>query len=489
MWDIALPASLATRFASLRFRIAAGTIGTCAVVTLLVALALTHGDAPLVLLAAVAAAILAVPPGLALAHLVVSPLDHLAQTTEVRSSTAVDSITPPATVPSVPGHAAALEIARLAAAIEQLAFRPPPESGAQAQKDDVLASVLTAMLDGVLLLDADGHVTYSNEAARRLLLLAPAADGRVNTTVAAFQDDRLTTIAARALRGETLDDSLGLHDAQYTVRLYAAPLNGGGAGAVMVLHDMTEARRLDRVRQEFVANASHELLTPIGTVRALADTLARGGMEDRKAARRFLKQLRVEADRLTALARDLVDLAQAQADELRLDLKPTDVAEVITTVLERLHAPAAKANVSLEAIWEARIPLVLADPARLEQVLINLAQNAIKFTGNGGRVTIATETREDTLLIRVCDTGLGIAAADLPRIFERFYKVRGATGSAGGTGLGLAIVRHLMGAMHGDVTAESAVDQGSTFTITLRRAEPCADGVSGERSTSASASS
>jgi two-component system, OmpR family, phosphate regulon sensor histidine kinase PhoR len=339
-----------------------------------------------------------------------------------------------------------------------------------APQGDVLASVLNAMLDGVLLLDGAGQVTYGNATARRLLL----ADDRTDTageTAIVLPDERLAAIAGRALRGETLDETLDLHAGRQSVRVSAAPLDGGGAGAVLVLHDLTEARRLDRVRQEFVANASHELMTPIGTVRALADALARGGMEDRKAARRFLKQLRVEADRLTALARDLVDLAQAQADELQLELRPTDVGEVIDTVLERLHARAAKAHVSLDALWDARPPLVLADAARLEQVLLNLAQNAIKFTARGGKVTIATETRGAELLIHVADTGVGIAVDDLPRIFERFYKVRGATGSAGGTGLGLAIVRHLVGAMHGDVTVRSEVGRGSTFTVALRRAD------------------
>jgi signal transduction histidine kinase len=338
----------------------------------------------------------------------------------------------------------------------------------------VLASVLNAMLDGVLLLDATGHVSYANAAARHLLPLDSDTDA-ANETAIVLPDDRLTAIAGRVLAGETLDDTLELQAGQQTVRISAAPLDGGGVGAVIVLHDMTEARRLDRVRQEFVANASHELMTPIGTVRALADALARGGMEDRKAARRFLKQLRVEADRLTALARDLVDLAQAQADELQLELKPTDVAEVIATVLERLHASAAKAHVSLDALWEARLPLVLADAARLEQVLINLVQNAIKFTGDGGKVTIATETQGTELLIRVSDTGVGIATDDIPRVFERFYKVRGATGSAGGTGLGLAIVRHLVGAMHGSVTVKSEIGQGSTFTVALRRADTDAE--------------
>ncbi|HEY8744083.1 MAG TPA: ATP-binding protein [Chloroflexota bacterium] len=423
----------------LRLHFSIGTAAACAVGSLVTVLAVTRGDVPAVLLAAVVGAILGGGAGLLLAQVQVKALIGIA--------------------------AARQPIADAEGAAARLIQQP-----------DVLSTVLSAMLDGVVLLDADGRLVFSNATARRLLPVR--ADGAMSDgdPVPRFMDERFRAMAKRALQGEILDETVELDDGRQTLRLHAVPLARDSAGVVLVLHDMTEARRLDRVRQEFVANASHELLTPIGTVRALADTLARGGMEDRKAARRFLKQLRVEADRLTALARDLVDLAQAQADELRLDLKPTDVSEVIATVLERLHTPAAKAGVTLDAIWGASPPPVLADAARLEQVLINLAQNAIKFTGAGGRVTLTTEARQDDVLIRVADTGVGIAPDDLARIFERFYKVRGASGSAGGTGLGLAIVRHLMAAMQGAVTAESQPGRGSTFTVTLRRAHTATEG-------------
>ena len=425
----------------LRLLLVTGTTAACCIVPLVTVLVVTRGDVPAGLLAAVIGVLLGSICGLAVAQWERTARRHLVPASDAGPAVDEHSLVDPT-------NAVALF----------------------ARQHDVLTSVLSAMLDGVLLLDARGRLVFSNATARRLL---PAesdltvTDGDLALT---FKDDRLATMAERALLGETLDETLNLDDGRLTLRLHAVPLAGDGAGVILVLHDMTEARRLDRVRQEFVANASHELLTPIGTVRALADTLARGGMEDRKAARRVLKQLRVEADRLTALARDLVDLAQAQADELRLDLKPTDVSEVIATVLERLHAPASRAGVTLDAVWGASPPPVLADAARLEQVLINLAQNAIKFTGAGGRVTLTTEARQDDLLIRVADTGVGIAPDDLARIFERFYKVRGAAGSAGGTGLGLAIVRHLMAAMQGAVTAESQPGRGSTFTVTLQRA-------------------
>ena len=431
----------------LRLTFSAATAAACAVGSLVTVLVVTRGDGLAALLATVVGAILGAVTGLLLAQMQVSALIGLTAARKPPSAQA-----------------------------EQTNAGAEDAAARFTQQQDVLSTVLSAMLDGVVLLDANGRLVFRNATGRRLLPVAADADVADGDPAMLFQDERFRAMTERALQGETLDETVELDDGRQSLRLHAVPLAGNGGGVVLVVHDMTEARRLDRVRQEFVANASHELLTPIGTVRALADTLARGGMEDRKAARRFLKQLRVEADRLTALARDLVDLAQAQADELRLELKPTDVSEVIATVLERLHTPAAKAGVTMDAIWGASPPPVLADAARLEQVLINLAQNAIKFTGAGGRVTLTTEARQDDVLIRVADTGVGIAADDLARIFERFYKVRGATGSAGGTGLGLAIVRHLMAAMQGAVAAESQPGRGSTFTVTLRRADTASEG-------------
>lgn len=418
-----------------KVRLVTGAALICAAVPFLVQLAISRAVAPAALLAALAGALLGALGGLILARTERPHRDHPATATE-----------PSREEPSTAA------------------------GGVGARQQDVLSAALEAMSDGVLLFGPRGDVVVSNAAARRLLHLDAGSVGS-DAWGAALSESRVSSLAARALRGEMATETLALSDVGSTVRLHAAPLDGAAEGAVVVLHDLTEAQRLDRVRQEFVANASHELMTPIGTVRALADTLARGGMEDRKTARRFLKQLRVEADRLTALARDLVDLAQAQADELRLDLRPTDVSEVIAIVEERLQATAVRTGVELEAIWGAAPPVVLADPARLEQVLINLAHNAIKFSGKGGRVTISTESVGDDVLIHVADNGVGIAPADLERVFERFYKVRGATGAVGGAGLGLAIVRHLVGAMHGAVDAESQVGRGSTFTVRLHRAD------------------
>jgi two-component system, OmpR family, phosphate regulon sensor histidine kinase PhoR len=449
---------------ALRVRVAAAGGGGCALICFAVVLVLTHAAAPAAF-AALAGAVLGAALGVGLVTLIGRQVPGRPPPSAVPFSPDRRQVTGPPDASPEPRGSAPDGGRPVDAPGDQVAVPGVPSVPVGVRPQDAVGTVLSAMLDGVVLLDAEGNLTFTNAAARQLI--PPDEEGE--DTDAPLHGTHLAAIARRVQEGETIDETFDLDGGRRTVRLHATPLDGAEMGGVVVLQDLTEARRLDRVRQEFVANASHELLTPIGTVRALVDTLARGGLEDRKAARRFLKQLRVEADRLTALARDLVDLAEAQTDELHLELQPTDVDDVIATVLERLHAPAAKANVALQAVGEGRTPLVMADAARLEQVLINLAHNAIKFTGSGGRVTISTEAHEREVGIRVTDTGIGIAAADLPRVFERFYKVRGTSGSAGGTGLGLAIVRHLVGAMHGEIVVESEVGTGTTFTVTLGR--------------------
>ncbi len=364
------------------------------------------------------------------------------------------------------------EMAHLATTFDRMAQALRQEAALAAEQRDTLGAVLTTMADGVVLLDATGHTRLINPAGLRMLsLVEDSRAGRPFFELAA--DHEIVAIADQALHGETADIVVELERNMRTLQIHAAPLRSDEGGALLLLHDLTELRRLDQVRQEFVANASHELLTPIGTVRALADTLAHGGLEDRKAARRFLRRLQIEADRLTVLVRDLLDLAQAQSGELRLTLEETDVRAVVATVAERMQARAAKAGIALYSHYATDLPPVFADAGRLEQVLMNLLHNAVKFTPEGGSVQMTARATAEEVVMQVIDTGVGIASADLPRVFERFYKVRAAAvgTSGGGTGLGLAIARHLVQAMRGRIWAESELGHGSTFSVALPSAD------------------
>ncbi|MCL4509341.1 MAG: cell wall metabolism sensor histidine kinase WalK [Chloroflexi bacterium] len=341
----------------------------------------------------------------------------------------------------------------------------------QQERDD-LAAALSAVGEGVAIVAEHGELSYANPTLWSMAASFSAAPNASEGEPEGFlRTDGLPALIHSALRGKSTTETLTGPNAETRFQVRAIPLAQSHvpAGAAIIVRDLSDAQRLDRVRQEFVANASHELLTPIGTVRALADALARGGLDDSRIAKRFLRQLRTEADRLAALARELLELAQAQADELRLELSATDVNQVVKAVIERLTAQAGAAHIALKHKLDQTQPVALADPDRLEQVLVNLVHNALKFTPRGGKITLETLERDNDVLLRITDTGVGIAPGDLPRIFERFYKVRGVAPSPSGTGLGLAIVRHLVTAMQGEVWAESNLGKGTTFSIALQR--------------------
>ena len=246
------------------------------------------------------------------------------------------------------------------------------------------------------------------------------------------------------------------------------------------LDEMAERlRRTDEIRRAFVANVSHELRTPIASLMALVETLEDGALDDPPAAREFLAQIRVEVTSLADLVHELLDLSRIESGQADLHTQPVDASGVVETVVGRLQAQAKQAGVRLDGHVAAATPPVLADPARLEQVLMNLIHNAIKFTPKGGRVRVGVAPayvtsqtdgvgpRKGEVVFTVEDTGAGIAPADLSRVFERFYKADRSRASSG-TGLGLAIAKHLVQAHGGRIWAQSeGPGRGATFSFTL----------------------
>jgi len=239
------------------------------------------------------------------------------------------------------------------------------------------------------------------------------------------------------------------------------------AGAVAVLHDVTELRRLESVRREFVSNASHELRTPVTAIRAMAETLASGGQEDPVLLSRLLPELERHAERLSTLVTDLLDLSTVESGRVPLEQSEVKVQEAVRTVVSELASLAQARGFAIEV--EAPEDLkAAADWSALNRVLANLLDNAIKYTDPGGRLGVQASARDDAVTITVWDTGIGLASTDLPHIFERFYRVDKARSlRLGGTGLGLSIVKHLTESMGGGVSVESELGRGSRFTITL----------------------
>lgn len=342
------------------------------------------------------------------------------------------------------------------------------ETRARRDLEDVLAS----LQDAVLVVDSEARLRFLNAAALRLF------DLRIESVLGANLIEALPSFGLDSAMREALrDGGSSEHELQlYSPRLrqvflrVAPVFSGAGArtGAVAIVQDLTELRRLERVRRDFVANASHELRTPIATIRALAETLEAAG-HDEDARRQFLPPIVSEAERLSRLVSDLLDLARAE-DAPISPFAPAPLRPLVESAVERLSDKAARNSITIQWAPDGADPRVEGDAAALEQVAFNLLDNALSYTPPNGRVEIhlREDAASESALFEVADNGIGIPKADLPRIFERFYRVDKARSRAeGGTGLGLAIVKHIIETHRGHVEVESSAGTGTTFRVQL----------------------
>jgi len=247
----------------------------------------------------------------------------------------------------------------------------------------------------------------------------------------------------------------------------AASLEQELSGSVLFLfQNLTRQRYLETVRQDFISNVSHELRTPLAALKALTETLSEGALDDPPAARRFLEQMDTEVDSLSLMITELLELSRIESGRVPLNKKPTHASKILAPAVERLRLQAERAGLEVLLDCPDDLPLIMADSQRLEQVVVNLLHNAIKFTPGGGRIDVSARGSLNMVTFSVKDSGIGIAQDDLPRIFERFFKADRAR-STGGTGLGLAISRHLVEAHGGNIWAESIEGRGSTFSFSI----------------------
>ena len=341
---------------------------------------------------------------------------------------------------------------------------------------DRLDAVLRHMADGILIADADGVVTLVNPAAGRILGIdARRAVGRRLASVA--RDHEILDVAHSALAaaGQRRDFTATVERASPRRYLRAVATRVGEGHSrqlLLVLQDLTEFRRLETMRRDFLANVSHELRTPIAAIKAMVETLEDGAIDDPPAARDFLGRMRREADGLAHLVEELLQLSRIESGQLGLQPKAIAPVEIANRTVERLAPLAERAGVTLTVEAGEDLPPVWADHDRVTQVLTNIVHNAIKFTPPTGRVVVKADGGAGEVVFSVSDTGAGIAEEDIPRLFERFYKADKAR-TSGGTGLGLAIAKHLVQAHGGRIWAESAgPGQGATFRFTLPVAPP-----------------
>ncbi len=252
------------------------------------------------------------------------------------------------------------------------------------------------------------------------------------------------------------------------------PIEGGGGWAALaVFHDLTEVRRLDSMRRDFISNVSHELRTPLAGIRAAAETLQEGALDDRPAAQEFLGHIQRETDRMTQLVEELLELSRIESGAAPFAVEPVDASLLVHDTVRRFAQQAERAGIALKSDAPAGPLLLVGDGERLERALGNLVANAIKFTPAGGEIMLRAAGEDGEVRLSVADTGVGIEPEQQVRVFERFYKAD--RGRGGGTGLGLAIVKHIVRAHGGEVSLESRPGRGSTFTIRLPR-RPAGDG-------------
>jgi two-component system phosphate regulon sensor histidine kinase PhoR len=332
-------------------------------------------------------------------------------------------------------------------------------------------AILDGMVEGVIAVDGQEGVLLMNERARAMFGVGHGrGEGKPFLEVIRNADLHEIFRSGRTAGGVFRRELRLIHPVDRTLRVTAVPLRlaGEDPGLVMVVDDVTELRRLEQVRTEFIANVSHELRTPLTAIQGYLETLLSGALEERENARRFVEIAFRHTERLGRLLNDLTDLSNIELGKVSLRLGPTPLGPVVDSGLEIVAAKARDGGVALEADVPPALT-VQADHDRLAQILINLVDNAVKYTAAGGSTTVrARATADGRIEVSVSDTGVGIPRADLPRITERFYRVdKARSRELGGTGLGLAIVKHLVFAHGGEMTIDSEEGRGTTVRVTL----------------------
>lgn len=332
-------------------------------------------------------------------------------------------------------------------------------------------AIFNSMVEGILILDESGRVQTVNKSLERLFIIS--GDIRGQTIMEAFRLHDLLEIAERAEKEGTVRSFEltlpGIQQNRY-LEVNAASIrssNGDAEGLILIFHDFTRIKELESVRKEFVANVSHELRTPLTLIKGYVETLIDGAKDDPAVATRFLQTIHKHSNRLAFLIEDLLTLSHLESGQITLHPQLTSIHPIIERVLDELQSPAAQKTIALQNFVPSDL-VANADADRVEQVIFNLVDNAIKYGRPGGHITIAAESLPNALQISVQDDGPGIPPDAQDRIFERFYRVdRARSRDQGGTGLGLAIVKHIIQSHGGKVWVESTLGEGSKFFFTL----------------------
>lgn len=362
-------------------------------------------------------------------------------------------------------HDLALSLSNMA---EQLKKRLEQVSVEKKKRD----AIFTSMTEGVIALDLSGNILDINRAAIQILELPSNATGLSFYSLA--RNDALQNIVEKIIKDkELVERELTLHTIQERhIRVCGTVLSSKGTifGVVIVLSDITQVKKLENFRHDFIADVSHEIKTPLTAIRGAVETLAEGAIKDSENAPKFMKIITKHSDRLNSLVHDILSLSslELKTGAGERDFAKLKVSSIINTACEICQERANNKGVQLKILLRNKVYQINGDCQLLEQALINLIDNAIKYSEASGNIEITVEKADDYVMIKVKDHGVGIAAKHLPRLFERFYRVdKARSRKLGGTGLGLAIVKHIAQLHNGSISVESELGKGSTFTLRL----------------------
>ena len=434
----------------------------------------------LILLGGGIASVLALLVGAFMVRRVSHPLDHMR-----RVVNALGAGDYSARVPATGSVKRGDELGEMASALNRLGFDLSQRVADLSAGQERLRAMVAGMIEGVIAVDESDRVTFSNYAAREMLGLQGAGpegqtteftgrvQGKIWAEVRSAGLDSLLAAARRSDSAAQAEIELSSTDVDAVVRAQAHRfMDGDSVGVVIVLQDVSEVRRLERIRRDFVANVSHELKTPLTSIRGYVETLLDGAIHDEKHNIRFLQKIENNVGRLNHLVTDLLSLARIESEVGSLSLRPVDLHSVVEEALRRHERAAQLRDQVLQSEPCTGSVRVLADLEALTQVIDNLIDNGLKYTPDAGTVTVRVRRQGLQAFLEVQDTGVGIPGEDQARIFERFYRVdKARSREVGGTGLGLSITKHLAQAMGGGVELESEPGEGSMFRVMLQLVE------------------
>ncbi len=365
------------------------------------------------------------------------------------------------------------ETRSLSQSINILARNLQQTTAAQEMQQDRLHTLIESMGSGLILIDGRGYINLLNKYFKDIFDIDPR-EYLTKPYHEAFEHKEIISLVEQIFmteRSVRKQLHLPLKIERRHFEVYGAPIIGTREewkGVVLVFHDITELKKLEQMRKDFVANVSHELKTPMTSIKGFSETLLDGAMDDKEMREYFLNIILKETDRLQSLINDLLDLSNIEQESFKLNISNVDLKIVLEEVMVIIKGKAEKKEIEIETIIDIEHPVLEGDLYRIKQIFINLINNAITYTMNHGKVKIECVDLDDRYEVNISDTGVGISKDQIPRIFERFYRVdKARSRHSGGTGLGLAIVKHIVEAHHGKIDVKSEVDNGTTFSVIL----------------------